>query len=123
MSFISSAMPLLNGMKMKETIRMKHVLSALTLSAVLASPAWAVYHKYALSAATILENGKILYSAIGLGPNLFAPESFTDHNEVGVAYDGDVYVCHIFFHYAAEKTETICYVSQDLGVKDIHVNE
>ena len=102
---------------------MKRILSALTLSAVLGSPALAVYHKETLSAAEILENGKILYSSIGLGPNPFAPESFTDHNEVGVAYDGDVYVCHIFFHYAAEKTETICYVSHDLGVKDIHVNE
>ena len=41
---------------------MKRILTTLTLSAVLASPAWAVYHEEKpLGSAEIVEKGKILF--------------------------------------------------------------
>jgi hypothetical protein len=65
MSFISFAVPLLNGMKMKRTTSMKRILTALALFAVLGSPAWAVYHEETpINSAEIVENGKVLHKHV-----------------------------------------------------------
>lgn len=82
---------------------MKHILSALTLSAVLASPAWSG------DSGLILENGQILYSSQSMkyiGAFAYTVEI------VGVAYKQNVYVCEIF----AEKAEVSCTLMEDKGV-------
>ena len=82
---------------------MKRILTALTLSAVLASPAWSS------DAGLILERGTILYSNESLKPvgaNLYTV------NFVGVAYKQKVYVCEI----VTELAEVRCILMEDKGI-------
>ena len=93
MSSISFVVPLLNVMKMKGTTRMKHVLSALTLSAALASPAWAVYHEDKPLAVEILSEGEIIHihsEFIGSHNTGSEPLKFVDYH---ILYDDRYYTC------------------------------
>ena len=91
MSFILSAVPLLNGMKMQRTTRIKRVLSAFTLSAALVAPALAVSHEEKpFSSAEILEHGKLLHKHDwddGYGG--------WSHSELMIVYQHKYYICLI----------------------------
>ena len=69
---------------------MKRILTALTLSAVLASPAWAVYHEdKPLGSAEIVENGKILFEY-----NPYEGSSYGwSYIQLNVVYQGAYYSC------------------------------
>lgn len=82
---------------------MKRIASALTLSAVLASPAWSS------GSGLILERGKILYSNESMktiGGNMYSAIF------VGVAYNQEVYVCEI----VTQLAEVRCLLMEDKGV-------
>ena len=69
---------------------MKHILTALTLSAVLASPAWSDNHEEKLlGSAEIVENGKILFK---YNPNQGSSYGWA-YIQLNVVYQGDYYFC------------------------------
>ena len=82
---------------------MKRILTALTLSAALASPAWSS------GSGIILERGNILYSKETMktvDANLYTATF------VGVAYNQQVYVCEI----VTQLAEVRCILLEDKGV-------
>jgi len=91
MSLALSAVPLLNGMKMQRTTRIKRVLSAFTLSAALVAPALAVSHEEnPLSSAEIVENGKILQKDVW--KNDFGNWSYTD---LMIVFQNKYFICRL----------------------------
>ena len=90
---------------------MKRILSALTLSAVLASPAWATSESY-----YILNGGKILYDQT---VTTFINNTPMASQEVGVTYKGQIYVCQITFSLMNPTSEVRCVIVEDKGVFEV----
>ena len=87
---------------------MKHILTALTMSAVLASPAWATSDSY-----YILNGGKILYDQT---VTTFVGDRPMQTQEVGVTYKGNIYVCQITFSIMLPTSEVKCFNVEDKGL-------
>lgn len=93
---------------------MKHIIAATTLSAVLASPAWATSESY-----YILNGGKILYDQT---VTTYAGNVPMKAQEVGVTYKGKIYVCQIAFSLINPTSEVRCMLVEDKGVFEINKN-
>jgi len=90
---------------------MKHVLSALTLLFALASPAWSTSDNY-----RILDEGKILYAEM---TTTIVDEMPMKAQEIGVAYNGNIYVCQITFSLVFPTSELKCFSVEDKGLFSI----
>ena len=92
--------------------KMERILTALTLSAVLASPAWSTSEGY-----YILNGGKILYDQT---VTTYVDNVPMKAQEVGVTYKGKIYVCQIIFSFVNPTSEVWCMIVEDKGVYEIN---
>lgn len=93
---------------------MKRLLTALTLSTLLASPAWATSDSY-----YILNGGKILYDQ---SVAAFVGDRPMKTQEVGVAYKGKIYVCQITLNIIVPISEVKCFNIEDKGLYSVNSN-
>ena len=93
---------------------MKRILTALTLSAVLASPAWSTSDSY-----YILNGGKILYDQT---VSAFVGDRPMKTQEVGVAYKGKIYVCQITLNIIVPISQVRCFNTEDKGLYSVNSN-
>jgi hypothetical protein len=85
---------------MKGTIRMKRILTALTLSAVLASPVWSENTEDFPSAAEILEHGQVINTT----GEMYKFRTF-------IVFRGQVYYCN------GDPSQTSCVALRQLQTK------